>query len=95
MVIGIGKITFALAGCHSLKDKRKIVKSLISRAQNAFNAAVAEVAFNDAHQRSTIGFSVVGNDRRTVNTVMDQFLDFMDRLQLADIIDSEMEIISL
>jgi len=95
MVIGIGKITMGLSDCHSLKDKRKIVKSLIARVQNAFNASVAEIGLNDVHQRAEIGIAMVGNDRRLINSKMDQVFEFADTLQLAEIIDSEMEIINI
>lgn len=95
MVIGIGKLTLALSDCHSLKDKRKIVKSMIIRARNAFNAAVAETGANDAHQRAEIGFALVGNDRRLINSTMDRLFDFMDNLNVAEIVHREMEIINI
>ena len=95
MVVGIGKITFGLSDCHSLKDKRKIVKSLINRVQNTFNASVAEIGSNDAHQRAEIGFALVGNDRRMINSKIDQIFEFTDNLQLAELIDTEMEIINI
>ena len=95
MVIGIGKITLGLSDCHSLKDKRKIVKSLIARVQNAFNASVAEIGLNDVHQRAEIGIAIVGNDRRLINSKIDQIFEFMDNLQLAEVIDTEMEIINI
>ncbi|MEZ4604012.1 MAG: DUF503 domain-containing protein [Desulfobacterales bacterium] len=45
MVIGIGKITFRLSFCHSLKEKRKVVKAIIRRTRNTFNVSMAEVGF--------------------------------------------------
>jgi len=95
MVIGIGRITFGLSDCHSLKDKRKIIKSLIARVQNAFNASVAEIDLNDVHHRAEIGFSLVGNDRQTINSKIDKIFEFTENLQLAEIIDTEMEIINI
>ena len=44
MVLGCVTITFRLSDCRSLKEKRKIIKSIIARVQRQFNAAVAEVA---------------------------------------------------
>ncbi|RJP93434.1 MAG: DUF503 domain-containing protein [Desulfobacteraceae bacterium] len=95
MVIGIGRITFGLSDCHSLKDKRKIIKSLIARVQNAFNASVAEIDLNDVHHRAGIGFCLVGNDRQTINSKIDKIFEFTEDLQLAEIIDTEMEIINI
>jgi len=95
MVVGIGKITFRLALCHSLKEKRKIIKAIISRTRNAFNISMAEVDLNDVHQRAAIGFAITGNDRRRVNSKIDKIFEFIENLQLAEILDTDMEIINI
>lgn len=92
MVIGFGTLTFRLHECHGLKEKRKIIKSIIARSRNSFNAAIAEVDFNDMHQRAKIGFALVGNDRRTINSQMDKLHEFICRLELAEVTDMETEI---
>lgn len=95
MVIGVGTITFRMAQCHSLKEKRKIIKSIISRSQNSFNASIAEVSLNDVHQQGELGFAMVGNDRRVINSKIDKFFKFVENLNLADIIDTSFEIINI
>jgi uncharacterized protein YlxP (DUF503 family) len=95
MVIGIGIITFRLHECRSLKGKRKVVKSIISRLRNNFNASVAEVGSNDIYQRAEIGFSFVGNNKAVINSKIDKIFNLADDLGLAEIIDTEMEIIHL
>ena len=60
MVVGIGIITFRLHDCRSLKGKRKVVRAIISRIRNNFNASVAEVGSNDMYQRAEIGFTMTG-----------------------------------
>jgi hypothetical protein len=49
---------------HSLKEKRKHVKSLRDRLRAKFNASVAEIDALDDWQRSIIGVTMIGNDRR-------------------------------
>ena len=95
MVVGTGKIIFRLHDCHSLKNKRKIIKAIISRLRQNFNASVAEVGANDIHQRAEIGFALVGNDRMIINSKIDKLFNLADELGLAELIDTEMEIISL
>jgi uncharacterized protein YlxP (DUF503 family) len=95
MVVGIGIITFRLHDCRSLKGKRKVVKSIISRLRNNFNASVAEIGSNDVHQRAEIGFSLVGNDQGIINSKIDKMVNLAEDLGLAEIIDTEMEIIHL
>ena len=95
MVIGFGIMSFRLHDCRSLKSKRKIVKGIISQVRNHFDASVAEVGSNDAHQRAKIGFALVGNNKSVINSKMDKLLNFTDALGLAEMIDSEMEMINL
>jgi uncharacterized protein YlxP (DUF503 family) len=94
MVVGIGTIVLRLPGNTSLKGKRKVVKSIIGRLQNSFNASVAEVRANDSHQRAEIGVALVGNDRRLINSKLDKALNLVETMQVAEIIESDMEIIS-
>ena len=95
MVVGIGTIVLRVPGNTSLKGKRIVVKGVIRRLQNTFNASVAEVGANDNHQRAEIGLAFVGNDRRLINSKLDKALNFIEDMQVAEVIDSEMEIISL
>ena len=95
MVAGLGTITFRLHDCRSLKGKRKIVKSIIARLRNNFNVSVAEVESNDIYQKAVIGFSLVGNNRKVINSKIDKIFNLAEELNLAEIIDSEMEIINL
>ncbi|NOY68980.1 MAG: DUF503 domain-containing protein [Deltaproteobacteria bacterium] len=95
MVLGYGKITFKLHDCHSLKEKRKIVKSIVSKTKNRFNASVAEVALNDIHDRAQIGFSMTGNDRRKMDSGIDGLMRFVESIGLAEIIGEETEILNI
>ena len=95
MVAGLGIITFRLHDCRSLKGKRKVVKSIITQLRNNFNVSVAEVGSNDVYQRAVIGFALVGNNRMVVNSKIDKIFNLADELGLAEIIDSDMEIINL
>ena len=95
MVVGTGVITFRIHECHSLKTKRRIVKSIISHIRNAFNASVAEVGSNDIHQRAEIGFALVGNDHALINSKIDKIFNLTDDLGVAEMIDTELEIITI
>jgi uncharacterized protein len=95
MVVGIGMITFRLHECWSLKEKRKIIKAIIARLRNNFNASISEVGLNDVYQRAEIGFSIVGNNRQVVNAKIDKLFNMAEELRLAEIIDTEMEIINI
>ena len=95
MVVGTGLITLRLHDCRSLKAKRKVVKSMVKRLRNNFNASVAEVGSNDVYQRAEIGFSMVGNDTALINSKIDKLFNMAEDMGLAEIVDTEMEIIHL
>jgi len=93
MVVGIGFITLRLRACRSLKEKRKALKSVIARVRNNFNASVAEVGHQDSHKNSTIGFSMVGNDKSLINSKADKVFNMVCELGFPEVVDTELEII--
>ncbi len=54
MHIGVCKIKLYLPESQSLKDKRRVLKSLIARLKNRFNVAIAEVEAQDIHQSAVL-----------------------------------------
>ncbi|MGC9194583.1 MAG: DUF503 domain-containing protein [Syntrophobacteraceae bacterium] len=95
MTVGVALVVFRLHEIHSLKDKRRIVKSLVEKSRNRFNVSVAEVGDQDVYERASIGIAAIGNDGRVLNSLLDRIVDFMDSLALAELISREMELISV
>ena len=95
MVVGIGILTFRLHDCRSLKGKRKIVKSIIQRTRNHFNISMAEIGSNDVYQRAEIGFALVGNDQRLINSKIDKIINMTEGFGLAELVDTELEIFTI
>ncbi len=95
MVIGAGIIDVYIFDSRSLKTKRGILQKTIKRTQNRFNISIAEVGENDSLKRGRIGFSVVGNDRGYINSKIDKILNFIDSLELAEVLGSKIEIVSV
>ena len=95
MVVGICCLELRISENNSLKGKRRILKSMIERVTNKFNISMAEVGDHDIWQSSQIGFCMVGNDKRFVNSALDKIIDFIDAMNIAEIIESDIEIINL
>ena len=66
-----------LHGITSLKDKRRIVKSVIERLKSRFNISISEVDHNDIKTSAVIAMALVSNDTRFINRQLDKVLDFM------------------
>ena len=95
MIVGSGKIKFKLYSINSLKEKRRIVKSITSRIKNRFNISIAETDFNNSHSWTEIGFAIAGNDARYINSKLDKVLNMAEEIGLAKIVDTDIEIIHL
>jgi uncharacterized protein len=95
MVVGTLRIEFRIQDNHSLKGKRKIVRSMVDRLKHRFNASVAEVGSNDNWQWIELGISTVGNDRRHIESSLGNILSFVESLYLAEIVNTESEILNL
>ena len=94
MNVGVCRVNLRLPESQSLKGKRRILKSIVSRVGNKFNVAIAEVDNGDMWQLATIGICCVSNDRRHANEVMSRVVDFIISSRPdAEILDYEIEII--
>ena len=94
MNTGIGKIQLHLPENQSLKDKRRIVKSIISRLRNQFNISIAEVDDNDLWQLATLGISCVSNNSQHVDETIANIIKFINqKYPELEIVSQEIEII--
>ncbi len=88
MIIGVMGWDLHLNGCASLKDKRRIVKSLKDRLHKRFNVSVAETGHHELHQRAELSCCVVAGDRRHATQVLGAVDQLVASDGLARIIDS-------
>jgi len=77
MFTASARIDIHLSGITSLKDKRRIVKSLIERLKSRFNVAVAEVARHDNKRTAVIGLALVANDKAFAQQQLTGVLNFV------------------
>lgn len=72
MVIGVIGWDLEIYGSQSLKEKRRVVRSLKDRLHDKYNLSVAETANQDLWQRAELTACVVSNDRRHAESVLDR-----------------------
>jgi uncharacterized protein len=62
MVVGVAIAELHIPLARSLKEKRRVVRSLRDRMTNRLPVSVAEVAMQDLHQRARFGIAFVSSD---------------------------------
>ncbi len=88
MVVGIVTWELHLNGCQSLKDKRRILKSLKDRLHQRCNVSVAETDHHDLWQRAELSCCVAATERRHAESVLSTATKLVEREPLARVIDS-------
>ncbi|GHO43650.1 DUF503 domain-containing protein [Ktedonospora formicarum] len=76
--IGAGAITLYLPGCHSLKEKRQIIQSLLARIRNHFSVAIAEVEEQDRWQIAKLGVTYVSNNGQHAGEVVEHVRRYIE-----------------
>lgn len=94
MNVGILEFNIRLPESHSLKEKRKVIKSLVAQLNNRFNVSAAEVDDQDLWQTATIGVACLSNDKRHTNEVLNKALAFASTFDL-EMLESSIEIIDV
>ena len=92
MKTGVMKVKILTDGSRSLKEKRRIVRSVKDRLKNRFNVSIAEVEDQDLWQRATLGIAVVGTDEAYVRSVINEVSEFFRNHPRGLLIDLETEI---
>ena len=93
MVVGILSIKVVMRSSRSLKDKRRIIKSLKDRIRNKFNVSVSEIEDQDNHKCSKIGVAMVGTDRQYVNSALSSLINFFRFFPQIELIDYDLDLI--
>jgi uncharacterized protein len=71
VVIGVATWELEVLGAQSLKEKRRVVKSLKDRLHARFNISVAETAHHELWQRAALTGCVVATDSGHADAVLE------------------------
>jgi len=93
MVIGVCTIYLNIPTNHSLKGKRRVLKSLMARVRKDFNVSIAEVDQQDTWQMATLGISCVSVDSAYAHGLLTKVVRAISAYRLdAEVLDFEIEI---
>ncbi|MBA3260285.1 MAG: DUF503 domain-containing protein [Gemmatimonadales bacterium] len=87
MLLALTTWDLHLPGCHSLKEKRGVLKPLTAGLRRGLNVSVAETGHQDLWQRAEIACAVVGTARSVVDEVLraaDRVVEEADGVRIVD-----------
>jgi uncharacterized protein YlxP (DUF503 family) len=87
MILAISVWDLHLPACHSLKEKRGLLKPLTSGLRRTLNVSVAETGHQDLWQRAEIACAAVGSARTVVEETLraaDKMVEETDGIRIMD-----------
>ena len=82
-------LIFYIPYANSLKDKRKVSRSLTEKTRQRYNVAVAEVDTQDIHRTLSIGIAVISGDMAHAQRSLDEVIRFMEMNEEAELREIE------
>jgi uncharacterized protein YlxP (DUF503 family) len=82
MFIAACRIELELPASSSLKDKRQVLRSLMARVHNKFNAAVAEVDYQESWRDAALGIVCVSNSASHARSMAEAVAAYVDESRL-------------
>jgi uncharacterized protein YlxP (DUF503 family) len=94
MVVGLCTVVLEIPDSCSLKDKRRVVKSIAAKVRNKFNVSIAEVDANEAHRSAVLAIACVSADARYAHGLLTKVVQMIDSSRFdADVADYNIEIL--
>ncbi len=95
MIVGVAVVEIQVHESRSLKAKRGVVRSILSRLRNRFNVSANEVGGQGTWQRAVIGLSMTGSDEVPLRRTLERAVRFIEEMHRAEVLGSEIELIRL
>ena len=95
MTVAVVRVRLRLPS-RTLKEKRTIVKSVVERLRNRFNASVAEIDDLDAVGLATVAAAVLSNQSRHADEQAQEIAAVIESWRLdAEVLDVNIELIDV
>lgn len=78
MVVSMLQVIFHIPYSTSLKDKRRIVKSIKEKMIHRFKLSVAEIDLQDSLQYAQLGAALVSNSREFGEGILNKVINFIE-----------------
>lgn len=93
MWIGFAEFDYLLGDVHSLKQKRSVIRPIISELKTRFAVAVSETEHREVHRRTGIGVAMVSADRAHVVEVLEAVERFAARRPEVELLSARVRVL--
>ncbi|MEO0483659.1 MAG: DUF503 domain-containing protein [Planctomycetota bacterium] len=86
MIVGVLQAHLAIPGAESLKDKRRVVRSLKDRLHREHQVSVAELAPTDSCVSARLGITLAASDGQRVGATLDRLSEKIRKAPGAEVV---------
>ena len=91
--MGLCSLELRVGESQSLKDKRQVIKSILTRVRQRLNVSIAEVGGLQSWQRAAIAAVCVANETAAVDRLMGQVVDYFENDTRVEVVDYGTELL--
>lgn len=91
----VGQCTLDLhvPNCQSLKEKRRVIKSIKEKLKNRYNVSVCEFGDLSLWQRTQLGIVICGNERTIVDSTIKTVINFLEHVHTVTLLDVKQRVV--
>jgi len=79
MIVSMIQIIFEIPDTANIKEKRRVLKSVLEKMRKRYNLSAAEVDLNDSLSFAQIGGALVSNSKTFGETVLRKAFDMIEK----------------
>ncbi|MDN6730889.1 MAG: DUF503 domain-containing protein [Atopostipes suicloacalis] len=87
-LLGI-EVTLHLYSVQTLKEKRRIIRSILDRTHHKLKVSNAEVSYLDNLSRAGLAFAMVSNNPQVAEKILQKVINLIDQLSEVEIVEIE------
>ncbi len=94
MVVGVATLTLNVPYATSLKDRRRVVKSIVDRVRPRFNVAIAEIGEQETWGTVELAIACISTDAAHAHAMLQKAVKAVDNGRFdADLMDYRIEML--
>ena len=79
MIVSMIQIIFEIPDIANIKEKRRVIKSVLEKMRKRYHLSAAEVDLNDSLSFAQIGGAIVSNSKTFGETVLQKAFDMIEK----------------
>uniref|UniRef100_A0A7C3RLK3 DUF503 domain-containing protein n=1 Tax=Dictyoglomus thermophilum TaxID=14 RepID=A0A7C3RLK3_DICTH len=93
MLIGVCRVILSIPESFSLKEKRRVKRSIVDKIRTRFNVSIAEVDAQEIWNELVLGISIVSTESKHIYQILSDVIKLLEEQKDTEIVDYEIEIL--